>query len=373
MKNDLRKLIGPVFCTLLGAFFLGFLLLPKSHFSVREKRFLADQPSLSLNSLTSGDFEQQAEAWSADHIPFRNGLVELNAVAERAMNLQTTKDVIVGKNGSLYERPAVFNEKKLRQDMEIINAFAEEIGCEIDFALIPSAGALMPENLPLLADDYEDEKIIETAFASASEKLKVHDLYGLFVAEGNKNDLFYRTDHHWTSYGAYQAFCFLLREMGREAPAELSYTKEKAENFYGSLYSRAGFWGLKPDEIELWSRPGSFRVSFSDRKETYEDLFFREHLKEPDQYPIWLDGNHPLVKIENTSGEGKGKLLVIRDSFSNCLGCFLAEAYENVTLVDLRYYKDSVSELFREGMFDEVMVIFSVNHFVSDTNLAWLR
>ena len=104
----------------------------------------------------------------------------------------------------------------------------------------------------------------------------------------------------------------------------------------------------------------------------HEGLFYPEHLAEEDKYPVYLDGNHSLVRITNRDPAAQGKLLVVRDSFANCLGCFLADAYAEVTLVDLRYYRGAVSDLLAEGC-DEVLIVYGVRNFMTDGNLIRLE
>ena len=109
----------------------------------------------------------------------------------------------------------------------------------------------------------------------------------------------------------------------------------------------------------------------AESEETHDGVFYWERLEEEDKYTVNLDGNHSLVRTENPDGEGK--LLVIRDSFANSLGTFLAGEYETVVLVDLRYYRQSVSDLLEQEPFDRVLVCYSLSNFLTDTNLPWLR
>ena len=101
-------------------------------------------------------------------------------------------------------------------------------------------------------------------------------------------------------------------------------------------------------------------------------LFFPSHLEEMDKYPVFLDGNHSLVTIQNPNAEG-GNLLVIRDSYAHCFSTFLASDYQNIYLVDLRYYRDNLSQFVAEHPVDRVLYLYGVDNLVSDTNSAWLK
>ena len=79
------------------------------------------------------------------------------------------------------------------------------------------------------------------------------------------------------------------------------------------------------------------------------------------------------MRIRREGGEADGKLLVIPDSFSNSLGCFLADCYGEVVLVDLRYYRQPVSALLEEETFDHILVVYGVRNFMTDGNLVRLE
>ena len=131
---------------------------------------------------------------------------------------------------------------------------------------------------------------------------------------------------------------------------------------------------LKPGEkLQMWSRSQNLQVTNGESQDVHAGVFYKERLQEADKYTVYLDGNHSIVRIENPDNAGKGKLLVIRDSYSNCLGTFLAESYETVVLVDLRYYKDSVQTLCTQEGFDHILVCYSLSNFMTDNNLIWLK
>ena len=154
---------------------------------------------------------------------------------------------------------------------------------------------------------------------------------------------------------------------------ETEFTVESRENFQGSNYSRSGLWQIPGEPIELWKSDAPLTVTNGEADTAHEGVVYEERLEELDKYTVFLDGNHSLVRIDNPEKAGSGKLLVIRDSYANCLGTFLANSYESVVLVDLRYYKKPVSELLAAEEFADVLVCYSIGNFLTDTNLIWLR
>ena len=143
-------------------------------------------------------------------------------------------------------------------------------------------------------------------------------------------------------------------------------------DFRGSTWSRAALWLIPGETLELWDSGGDFTVANREQAGEHAGLYYRERLTEDDKYPVYLDGNHSLVRIRNADPAAQGRILVIRDSFANCLGCFLADAYQEVGLADLRYYRSPVSELLAEG-FDQVLILYSIGNFMSDANIIRLE
>ena len=343
----------------------------KREFSDLEKRYLATQPSFTLERVLDGSFAEQFEEWAMDHLPGRESLTGLAALTDYAENLQVTKDIYLTKDRALVERPTAYSQQVIDRNMDAINSFAKQMG-HVDFALIPSAGYLLQDRIVGLADPYSDKEIVSAAYQKADAgHVSVIDLFPLFTGEDARK-LFYKTDHHWTSRGAYEACAFYTSAKGRILPAADTYQIETADGFQGSCYSRACLWSIPPESLELWRSGAPFQVKFSDSDLSYEDLFFQSRLDEGDKYQVFLDGNHPLVTVRNQTPEASGKILVIRDSFANCFGCFLADAYETVLMVDLRYYRKPIKELIEAERPDDILILYSVNNFMKDGNIGWL-
>lgn len=343
----------------------------KREFSDLEKRYLATQPSFTLERVLDGSFAEQFEEWAMDHLPGRESLTGLAALTDYAENLQVTKDIYLTKDRALVERPTAYSQQVIDRNMDAINSFAKQMG-HVDFALIPSAGYLLQDRIVGLADPYSDKEIVSAAYQKADAgHVSVIDLFPIFTGEDARK-LFYKTDHHWTSRGAYEACAFYTSAKGRILPAADTYRVETADGFQGSCYSRACLWSIPPESLELWRSGAPFQVKFSDSDLSYEDLFFQSRLDEGDKYQVFLDGNHPLVTVRNQTPEASGKILVIRDSFANCFGCFLADAYETVLMVDLRYYRKPIKELIEAERPDDILILYSVNNFMKDGNIGWL-
>ncbi|MBR3475231.1 MAG: hypothetical protein IKH34_09245 [Oscillospiraceae bacterium] len=376
MKTKLAKtsdkLLVLLFCLCLGGMLALFLLLPKEEVSLKEKRVLAAPPRLTAAELLSGRFAADAERFTADHLPVRDFLVGLDARAALLLGRQTAGEVYLCRDGRLAEAPAAYDEDRIRRNMDAILDFAAAAPCPVDLLLVPSAGAAAEEGLPALADPYRDGEIIAAAYQMAEGQLRTLELLPLFRAAEDPAALYYRTDHHWTSRGAQLAASAYLASIGCEAGSPEDYEVRREPDFRGNTYARAALWDIPAEELELWDDGGRYLVENAETPGLHQGLFYEERLAENDKYPVFLDGNHSLVRVRNQEGAGKGRLLLIRDSFGSSFACFLAEDFEELVLVDLRYYREPVSELLAAEDFDRVLILYSVGNFMSDSNIVKL-
>ena len=354
-------LAAVLFCGFLFAMALGYLLLPKTDFSEMEKRYLAEPPKFTWNTGSTGKWGGEVEEYLADHIPGRNFFVGVNAYLELWAGRQGLKDVWLVE-GKLVEAPVALNEATVERNMKTINSFAQKVGQDVHVMVVPSAGWAVGDAA------YTDEDTLDAIYAAAGELVRpvaVEDVY-----RGNPQ-LYYNTDHHWTSQGAYLGYSAFVSSVGKTPRAQEDFTVTVAENFQGSTYSRSALWLTKAETIELWQGAEGITVTNGETEGVHQGLFYPERLETADKYTVFLDGNHSIVRVHNPNGQGK--VLVVRDSYSNCLGCFLAQTYEEVVLIDLRYYRQSVSNLVLEEGFDDILVCYSCANFLTDTNLMLLR
>ena len=359
-KSELLSIL--LFCGFLAVMMLLYLVLPKSEFSEREKRYLAEVPALEWSEVASGEWGSDAETYMADHIPGRDFFVGLNAYYDLLFGRQKTKDIWLVGQDRLVEAPVVHKQAAIESNMGFINRFADTVGQNVDLMIIPSAGWACG-----LAD-YTDKQIIDSIYQAAGSNLSTLDVTGIYE---NSPHLYYKTDHHWNSAGAYAAYAFYMETIGRDYRKEAHFEKAVHGRFQGSTYSRSALWLTPAEDLELWIGSLNLTVTNGETEGVHQGVFYPERLKEADKYTVFLDGNHSIVRIQNPAATGK--LLVIRDSYSNSLGCFLVESYGEVILVDLRYYRQPVSQLVAEESVDDILVCYSLSNFLTDVNIMWLK
>ena len=370
-KRNLPFILG--FCLLLAGMQTAFWLLPKADFSANEKRVLQKMPSFSWDALWRGKWFGSLDDYLSDHFAGRDFWVGLHAYTEQAEGLNAAGEVYRGKNDWLLNKP-IETGKIFDQNMQILSEFAaQHPDTPLSFLCIPTTGAMLPQELPRLHDVYPDAEILD----EMQENLQNMQWIDVQSALQGRTDAFYRTDHHWTSRGAYAAYQVLAKTWKMTAAEESAYKITDYDGFYGTTYSKSGLWATPPDTLSVWEDTETdIHVTVYDENRpipTEQDgAFFLEHLQDTDKYPVFLDGNHARVTL--TSNAKGGKLLIVRDSFAHCLAPFLSRHFQTVDLVDLRYFKrQTVSELMQENGYDRVLFVYGLESLTDDRSLQWLQ
>lgn len=355
-----------------------FWMLPRRPFSENEKRVLAEAPQINAAGIADGSVFRSIESYLSDHFPGRNLWVGANACLERAEGRGATEDIVCGMDGWLFTAPVSEDRETLWDNMQAITTFAGRQSVPVTMMAVPSAGAVVSDKLPALHLPYPDADLLEEARRIAGNTLHWVDLYTDFCSAEQPETLYYRTDHHWTTEGAYRAYCLLMDKLGQPSVPRDDFTVEQIADFYGTSYSRSGLWLTDPDTIELWTDSDIQAVTTvydANRADpvTREGMFFREYLEDADKYPVFLSGNHARVHIETNADSGK-RLLVIKDSYAHALAPFLAEEYSTIDLIDLRYFKQqTISSWLEENPADEILLVYGLSSLAEDKNLQWLE
>lgn len=382
--EDNRSRIGkyvPAFVFLIFIFgtAVWFLFNPKSDYSSAEKRYLQKFPEVSAARIADGTFGSDFEKYFADQFPSRNFWVGFNAYYNLGTGNNGASGVYNCTDGSLINKP-VSKDNKLDRNIETIAKFKEKTDVPVSVMLVPSTGYIAGDVLPAVHDEYNDDEYFEKISQSLSESgVSFVDLREAFKgAYSGGSQLYYKTDHHWTTLGAYTAYEKLCGQLGITAAPKEKFSVKTYSGFYGTTYSTSGFWFTQPDSIEIWDNPENseanvkVKISEGGSTEEYGSMYFYNHLEEDDKYPVFIDGNHAVTEITNSKAEG-GTLLMVKDNFSHCIAPFLAENYSKIILVDMRYYKMSVSQLAEKENPEQIVFLYGIDNLATDTDLVWIK
>lgn len=372
---------APAFVFLIFIFGMAvwFLLNPKSEYSSSEKRYLQQFPEISVNKVLDGSFGTEFESYFADQFPARSFWVGLNAYYTLDTGNNGANSVYNCNNGYLINKPVSTNNK-LEKNVSAIVKFKNSIDVPVTVMFAPSTGYVTDNVLPAVHDKYNDDNYFEQTSKTLSENgIAFTDLRKTFKeAYADGNQLYYKTDHHWTTLGAYTAYQKLCEQLNINPASKEKFDIKSYGGFYGTTYSTSGFWFTQPDSIQIWDNPENtdknIKVKISEGTNTDEfgSMYFYNHLDEDDKYPVFIDGNHALTEITNSNAKG-GTILLVKDSFSHSLAPFLAENYSKIILVDMRYYKMSVSQIVEQEKPEQVVFLYGIDNIATDTDLVWIK
>ncbi len=366
-----------LFLVFIGGFFLLNLILPDRSFSEQENRYLQQAPRFSFSELFAGRFTAKFEKYTTDQFAGRDAWITLKARTELAEGKKENNDVYLCPvdapplDAMLIERYKAPSHGVIESNVASLNALTENIVVPVYFALIPGAGeicrGILPRNAPM--DSQLD--VIETVYGLSNARNV--DMYGA-LAPHAREYIFYGTDHHWTSLGAYYGYTALASAMGFTARPQSDYSPVTVtESFFGTTYSSSGFSWVRPDRIERWvpQDEATSVVNYPEGQPVTSALYDDSFLEKKDKYASFLGGNTPRVVLE-TGKPDKPVLLVVRDSYMDSLTPFLLEDFSEIHILDLRYYRQSLKDYAEENGIDEVLVCYSVANFSTDANLFLL-
>lgn len=355
-----------VFCGFL-ALVLGLsIALPDKEFSELENRYLEKKPALSVESLADGSFMADAEEYTADHIVGRDFWVALKAWCERLSGKQENNGAYFAENGALINRVETPDMDKLLEGLGHVNKLAENAGVPVHFGIIPSAAVIWQDHLPYGAPTADEMSIIDEFYKDG--KAEPLDMFSALAEHGDEY-IFYNTDHHWTSLGAFYGANAILKALGMEELKLEDYDPVTVtEEFNGTTFSSSGVRWLRPDSIQTYVPEEGVKVTaYYTGKPEEGELYVEDFLEKKDKYSFFLGGNQPLCVLES---ENSGpKLLVVRDSYSDSLAPFLTERFSEVHLFDVRYNMMSISQYVQANDIDQVVVLYSFNNFAQGQNL----
>ena len=371
MKSNSKTPGTAVFLIFIFAFFVANLLLPDREFSPRENRYLQTRPEFSFSRLFSGDFTEEFEDYCADQFPLRDQWITLNARYSQLCGKKESNGIYLCEGGRLLEPFEDITAFALQSRVDILNNFIDQTDVPVTLGLIPGAAelyaGLLPDGAPA------DSQLDFTNAVYAGAEAQCVDVAA--ALESHKNEyIFYRTDHHWTTLGAYYAYEAMGESLGFE-PRELDNFQPVtvSEDFYGTAYSSSGYTWVGPDSIQHFvESPAELAVfNYSNGDAEAGSLYHPQQLMVKDQYTYFLGGNTPLIRLMNETAP-PSSLLIIRDSYSDCLAPFLTAHFSDIHMMDLRYYRGSVTDYVRKNAIDQVLILYSVENFSSDPSLLML-
>lgn len=378
MKKDRQRkvqeqLVGIIFILTLFLFLIINVIVPDREKSVQENRMLATKPKFRLSSLISGDYDEKFEAYMDDQFVGRDMWRKLKVTVDRIGGSRLENGVYIGKNGQLLEQIEVADETHLAANIKAIKSFSEsQSKIPVRMMLVPDAANVLNHSLPALAKPEDQTQMFSMVRKDLGDSVEWIDV----STELNKHKtekIYYKTDHHWTTLGAFYAFQAAAPSLGIEGDLSGKYVSYAVSNsFNGMLASKSGVNLGEKEQIDIYvptEEDTDLIVDYVDEGKRSTSLYDSSKLKEKDQYTVFLGGNSSLLDIRTVSTSTK-RLLLVKDSFANSFIPFLTPYYREIVVVDPRYYSGTINDLMDSYRISEVLFLYSGNTFFKDNNIS---
>mgnify|MGYP002517163851 FL=1 len=379
----LRRMANVFTVSVVTALILGLslwcLLAPKQSFSENENRALAAWPSYSFTSLKDGTYMTGIQSYLSDHFPLRDQFMTLKTKFERLSGKEEINDIYLAKDGYLIEayKEPTQNQKIITQFQKLADAITTDAREHVRLMLVPTAISTYNEKLPDGAPDkgvLRQVDTMNTLYAALPSMQRVDAWSALQAAASAGDDaLYYHTDHHWTTHGAYIGYQAYCEAAGIDPiPEEDFHETVVTEDFHGTIYSKLHDSTVPGDRITLYENPADqLSVSYPDTGEVTDTLYNRDYLAKKDKYSMFLNNLHPLVEITNTAADSDRQLVLIKDSYANSMVPFLAHHYAKIYVLDTRYYRFGPSSFIQEHPeVTDVLLLYNMNTIDTDLGIG---
>ena len=369
MIRIFKRLPGVIFMVLLLGLAGKEALSHQRTYSPVEKRELQTRPEISITKVLDGRFQRKYESYLRDQFPGRDHWVSFQTDMELFMGKNEIHNVYIGKNHYLLEHytEKEFDPQQISKNLQALEKFVGKAkqNADVHVMMVPTKSWVLREKLPAFAPHYKEQKFYD----ALQQKLEKEDVLISVepVLDAHKEEeIYYRTDHHWTTLGAWYAYEQYTKAVGGDLQRAQGKKKFRciSKDFYGTTYAKINY-ARQADKIEIYEPADKLRVVYNMGEKKTKTLYDVSFLKTADQYSVFTGGNQAVLEI--TGGIKNGKtLLLIKDSFANSILPFLAEDYEKLVVVDLRQLNVSGDRLLEMFSPTYILILYNSAQFAQD-------
>lgn len=355
MKKSKISDILTVFLSLAILFVFGITIFakPQKSFSETENRALSLFPDAKLESIANGKFFADMTEFYEDQFPLRSAFTTIKANTEKLLFKQENNGIIFGKDGYLIARGET-DDTILIKNLSYLKELSSE--SEACIFIAPRAIDVLQNKLPKMCDTSIEERTNVMLDLYLPSRINIADK--LKNASSNGEYVWYKTDHHWTTDGAYLAYSSIAEKLDI-TPYSINefYRVTVSDSFLGTSFSKSGIHSADPDSVTLYRYDGDIEISIYSEETGTETKGFYDFskLEGKDKYLVFLGGNYSRIQIREKDVE-RPSLLLIKDSFANSVIPFLARHFD-LDVVDPRYFRGDVFSLINESNYDKTLIL----------------
>lgn len=407
-----------VIALVFASFTIVFAIFPRSRYSELEKRELAVFPEFSLEKLKSGAYTKAVSSWFSDSEPFRDVFMMASMQVKDAQALVMSEDNIKfhasesgagsGQNVIGSDMAPAFDEEEFvngttdNENAKIANAGIIIVGTgDKTRALMAFGGTAKGGTgyanaankykevfgdkvnvycmvIPTAVEYYcpprarkvttAQRPVINNIFAHLSDGVKPVDIYNVLGKHASE-DIFLRTDHHWAPLGAYYAAGRFAQIAGVPFKDLSNYDRKVVHGYVGSMYGYSKDISIKnaPEDFVYYEPRGvkytttyinyaidkNYRV-VGEGKPFKSRFFFRYRDGNGGAYCTFMGGDTKITVVRTSVHNGR-RLIILKDSFGNALPGFLFFSFEEIHVIDSRYFTKNMKKYVAENKITDIL------------------
>ena len=400
-----------------------FLAFPRSTYSALERRQLLSAPTFSLSRLLSGQYTEEVSRWFSDSEPYRDELMTVSMHVKSAQSFQWGEEQVTF-HASAADAPAVSTASgDETDDAEFADAatvpLAEENAVVTNSGVIvvgkaPTARALMafggkPKGavayarivnrfakafagqarvycmpIPTAVEFYcpdqvrsvsvPERPILDTLFASLDVAVTAVDVYPVLAAHLTE-PIYLRTDHHWAPLGAYYAAQCLAVDAGVTVPDLSEFDRHVMAGYVGSMFGYSQDHAVKdsPEDFVYYTPRLAYTTHYTvfHINDEYQiegegvahdgPFFVTQPEGSSNAYSTFMGTDGRITEVHTPVDNGR-RLLLMKDSFGNALPGYLFGSFQEVHVLDFRYFPGSVRDYVARHNITDILFANNLSH-----------
>lgn len=370
-----RQMAAVMFGSIVAFICLVNLITRDKPFSEKENRMLEQKPKVTVAGIENGRFMDQYESYKSDQFAGRNLWVSLKTNVDLLLGKRESNGVFKGKEGYLLEDIAVPNQEQLDENLEAMKEFSDDYpNVPFYMLLVPNAANILSDKLPFLAVTEDQQRQFEDIRKSLGGEYVWVDAQKA-LRKHKDEEIYYHTDHHWTTLGAN----YVCQELAKYMELDTSKAPELepyavTADFNGTLSATSGYRSGYKEPIYIYCAKEpedavETVVTYTEEQRKTATLYDSSKLEGKDKYGVFLGGNFSMVDIRTTA-DSTDRLLLVKDSYANCLIPFLVPYYREIIVIDPRYYYGNIYQVMKENNITSVLFLYNGNTFVEDNSIS---
>ena len=228
----------------------------------------------------------------------------------------------------------------------------------------------LPERLRDKMGCSSQREITSLVYDSYSEDIVPVDIYDVMALHKNEY-LYYNTDTHWASLGAYYAYTKFCEVAGVPALDIAQMEMTTVEDFCGYLYyvTEEPCLDENPDHIDLYEPPVDYTAYIAADSVNFVEVGGVNSPWESAGYSMFAWGDQPCMKIINHEGQSGRKVLIVKDSYGNAMVPFLVSSFDETHVADLRHFSQNLAQYCTDNGITDVLFFNNVMSMWQTDNL----